>query len=179
MLLIVFLTGCSKIPETHLIDHKGEGYFCGIFKPSAALFFPIEFVLPVRHEIKTLRPYSCDYLSIPFYFNDNLKKPEIIFKYDYCFMIVKGEIVDGNPKNLKTNSPVDSFCLRIDEIVFFKIVDEGFFICLLNKEMTIKRFKFFVKHPMEILKLCPHKPLEEIKEKKDSVKIKEKDLADE
>ena len=165
LIINLLLNGCSKIPETHLIDHKGEGYFCGIIQPTLNAFIPMEFILTIDHDVDYLTEWDFEHFAV-FFFSDNRKiekKLEKISGYTYYFTIVKGEFVDFFPKNKSTILANRSFSLRIDKIVFLKVVDKEFVKCLFNKKISVEDFEFYRKHPKEILKLCPCKPLKKIK----------------
>jgi len=173
LFLIIFLNDCSKTPEINVLGDRGEGHFVGILHPRFSLFVPMEFLLTNNFHVDKLTPFShfaYDCIAVKYYFDKNFKRPEILTKYKYYFVIVKGEYLKGNPEEFTMT--VFQFRLRIDEIVFLKVVDSNFFKCLLNKEVAGKQFKYFKKHPTEILKLCQHKPLDEIKEKDNSVERK-------
>ncbi len=70
ILLIIFSVGCSKIPETNLIDHKGEGYFCGIIQPTLNAFIPMEFILTIDHDVNYLTEWDFEHFAV-FFFSDN------------------------------------------------------------------------------------------------------------
>ena len=171
-LFVFFLNGCTKIPEVNMTNHKGEGYFVGILQPSQEIFIPMEFILALNHNFTTLTETKYEDFSVGFFFRDKEKKQlKTLSDYEYYFVIVKGEMVDKLPGGNKwALNIIDVFFLRIDKIVYLRVVDKEFVKCLFNKEISAKQYEnYYLKHPKEILKLCPCKPLKEIKKGKHRV----------
>ena len=166
-LFVIFLNGCTKVPEVNMTNHKGEGYFVGILYSHYKCFIPMEFVLPIHNDMRHPLAYDSFITNFSlrmFFKNNNKTQMKKFSDYDFYFVIVKGEIVDYFPEKSKSVINTD-FYLRIDKVVYSKVVDKDFVNCLFAKRMNVKRLNYYLKHPKEILKLCPCKPLKKIKKR--------------
>ena len=165
--LVIFLTGCTKKPEINMVDPNSKGYFMGIMYVHYKCFIPMEFILTTQEDMRV--PWSYEtflgFFGLPLFFADNDEEQMKVFDdYEFYFVIVKGELVEQAPKRIGPyNYFYFGYAIKVDEVVCAKVVDKEFVNCLFDKKFTWKEYEnYYLKHPKEILKLCPCKPLKEI-----------------